>query len=288
MAVDECLLLHPLLDELHKALASQAANEDAADEVDDRPPTILRRVSLRAGVNTGHRLLAFESQGDRAPAFAVEDLAVRCVLRRRDGSIQPLIGEPWIEEQVAGRGFRVSAGSFFQVNTVGAEAMVTLADEMLSLQGHETLLDGYCGVGLFALSLAGRAAQVIGIEESEAACEDFAWNGADLDNVVLYEGPVAEVLAALNEAGNGGSEPAFVTRIDAAIIDPPRSGAGPAVVRELRRLPVRRLLYVSCDPATLARDARHLLEAGYRLVQVQPIDLFPQTYHVESLALFQL
>ena len=293
IAVDECLLLHPLLDEMHGALLAGIAEADVAgaeqvgdeDDAPTGPPVIVRRINLRAGVNTGQRLLAFETVGDRAPGFVVEDLPVRCVVRRRDGSIEGLVGEPWIEEEVAGRTFRISANSFFQVNTVGAEAMVDLAAELLAPQGHETLLDGYCGVGLFGLSLAGQVGQVIGIEESEAACEDFAWNARDLDNVTLHEGAVEDVLAAL--AGpEHGDEPA--PKIDLALIDPPRSGAGPEVVQHLARLGVPKLLYVSCDPATLARDARLLIAAGYHLEQVQPVDMFPQTYHVESLALFRL
>ncbi len=304
IAVDECLLLHPLLDEMHGALLAGIAEADAVDgsqpdEQDEAPasqPVIVRRINLRAGVNTGQRLLAFETVGDRAPGFVVEELPVRCVVRRRDGSIEGLVGEPWIEEEVAGRTFRISANSFFQVNTVGAEVMVDLATELLAPQGHETLLDGYCGVGLFGLSLAGQVGQVIGIEESEAACEDFAWNARDLDNVTLHEGAVEDVLAALAAGGHGqeiGNHPGGTVlsdggRIDLAIIDPPRSGAGPEVVQHLARLAVPKLLYVSCDPATLARDARLLLAAGYALEQVQPVDMFPQTYHVESLALFRL
>ncbi len=302
--VDECLLLHPLLDEMHGALlagivesgAAEAGPTDESGEEPDGPPVIIRRLNLRAGVNTGQRLLAFETVGDRAPGFVVEDLPVRCVVRRRDGSIEGLIGEPWIEEAVAGRAFRISANSFFPANTVGAEVLVDLAAELLAPQGHETLLDAYCGVGLFGLSLAGQVGQVIGIEEAEAACEDFAWNGRDLDNVTLYEGAVEDVLAALVEGGlgleignhPGGTGPSGGARIDLAIIDPPRSGAGPEVVQHLVRLGVPKLLYVSDDPATLARDAKLLLAAGYALEQVQPVDMFPQTYHVESLALFSL
>jgi 23S rRNA (uracil1939-C5)-methyltransferase len=291
IAVDECLLLHPLLDEMHGALLAglaetepaQAGQAEEEQEAPAAPPVIVRRLNLRAGVNTGQRLLAFETVGDRAPGFVIEDLPVRCVVRRRDGAVEGLVGEPWIEEDVAGRTFRISANSFFRVNTVGAEVMVDLAAELLAPKGHETLLDGYCGVGLFSLSLAGQVGQVIAIEESEAACEDFAWNARDLDNVTLYEGPVEEVLAALI-GPEDDAEPGL--RIDLALIDPPRSGAGPEVVQHLARLRVPKLLYISCDPATLARDARLLVEAGYRLEQVQPVDMSPQTYHVESLALF--
>jgi 23S rRNA (uracil1939-C5)-methyltransferase len=313
ISVDECLLLHPLLDEMHGALlagiaeAAPAATDQADEEAEQAPsetPVIIRRLNLRAGVNTGQRLLAFETAGDRTPGFVIEDLPVRCVVRRRDGSIEGLVGDPWIEEEVAGRTFRISANSFFQANTTGAEALVDLAAEMLAPQGHETLLDGYCGVGLFGLSLAGQVGQVIAIEESEAACEDFAWNARDLDNVTLYEGPMEEVLASFAgpgsglglEIGNhpGGTGPSAVEGIDRgegerihlAVIDPPRSGAGLEVVQHIARLGVPKLLYVSDDPATLARDARLLVEAGYRLEQVQPVDMFPQTFHVASLAIF--
>ena len=119
---------------------------------------------------------------------------------------------------------------------------------------------------------------MIAVEESWVACEDFAWNARDVDNVALFEGPFAEVLETFDAE----------ERIHLAIIDPPRSGAGAEAVAQLVRLGVPRLLYVSCDPATLARDARLLVEAGYELQQVQLLDMFPQTYHIESLALFTL
>lgn len=290
IAIERCLLLHPLLDEMQDALGTRVGvledpEEDSEqNDVEEAEPVRIRRVGLRAGINTGQRLLAFDTEGDRAPAFLIEDMPVRVVVRRRNGSVQPLVGDPWVEEIAAERVYRVSANSFFQVNSLGADALVELAAEMLALQGHETLLDGYCGVGLFALSLAKQVGQVIAIEESEAACEDFAWNAGDLDNVALFEGPVADVLAAL--LNRGGS--AIAARIDVAIIDPPRSGAGSQVVERLRELSIPKLLYISCDPATLARDTRLLLKAGYSLQQVQPVDLFPQTYHIESLALFAL
>lgn len=321
IAIEECLLLHPMLQEMHAALIAgiqaPAAPLDTASLQPDRTyesrgrerespptdqavasgqepsgvtdpgtyqPTEVRRVSLRAGINTGVRLLIFDTAEDEAPGFVLEGLAARCAVRRRGGPAQALIGDPWIDEIVAGRVFRVSAESFFQVNTVGAEVLVHLAREMLAPAGHETLLDGYCGVGLFALTLAEDSGLVIGIEESEMACEDFAYNGRYLDNVALYEGPVADVLASMISAGPDAEE--LVERIDIAIVDPPRSGMGQTVIQLLARLEVRRLLVVSCDPATLARDTSHLLEAGFRLEQVQPVDLFPQTHHIESLALF--
>ncbi len=287
VTVDRCLLLHPLVDELHLALiegrltpAEPLEGGDAtdADAAGNEEPIRLRKASLRAGIHTGQRLMLIETVGARQPPFAVEELPLRCAFRERDGTVVPLIGEPWLEEEIAGRTFRYAAASTFRVNTVGVEAMVDLALEMLAPQGHETLLDGFCGIGVFALSLAHTVGQVIAVEESWVACEDFAWNARDVDNIALFEGPVDEVLATFDAE----------ERIHMAIIDPPSSGAGQNTAEQLVRLGIPKLLYVSCDPATLARDTRLLVEAGYSLQQVQPIDMFPQTYHVESLALFML
>mgnify|MGYP001827737865 CR=1 FL=1 len=129
-------------------------------------------------------------------------------------------------------------------------------------------------MGLFGLSLAGDVGRVIGVETDSSACADFRHNARGLDHVELAEGPVEEVLNRLE----GES--------DLLVLDPPRSGAGREVIAGIERLAPGRIAYVSCDPATLARDARSLTDAGYQLREVQPLDLFPQTYHVESVALF--
>jgi len=128
---------------------------------------------------------------------------------------------------------------------------------------------------LFALALAGQVAEVIGIESSPSAVEDLAYNAGELANITLHEGSVEEVLPALVEQGQ---------RVDLVIMDPPRAGAGEPVIRGVAALGPRRIVYVSCDPATLARDAVYLVAAGYRLREAQPVDMFPQTFHVETVA----
>ncbi len=267
--IERCLLLHPLLDELHGALQfDEGGPEPALAEW-------LQRLSLRAGVTTGQQLVLFEGRGDEPPELEV-DLPVSCVFLARDGRLRPLIGPPYIEEQVTGRVYRVSATSFFQVNTAGAEVLVGLVRRYLDPQPGDTLLDAYCGVGLFGLALSDQVGHLIGIEENPHACDDFAWNARDLapERVTLHEGPAAEVLAALDQP------------IDLAVVDPPRSGVGKEALQELARLGPRRIAYVSCDPATLARDVEFLQAGGYELVEVQPVDLFPQTFHVESVSLW--
>ncbi len=173
--------------------------------------------------------------------------------------------------------FRVSPGSFFQVNTPMAGR---LAEEVLrevegSLEARgATVLDLYCGVGLFSRALAPRVRQVVGVELSPAACADFRHNLRGLDNVRLVQGDVGEVLPRLR------------MRPDAAVADPPRAGLGPAVVRALAAHAPRLLVYVSCDPATMARDARELVRQGYELRSIRLLDLFPQTFHLETLSVW--
>jgi len=151
---------------------------------------------------------------------------------------------------------------------------VRLVTEYLDLRGDETVLDAYCGVGLFTAHLAERAGLVLGIEASPSAVDDLLENTAAFDNVDVVEGPVEAVLPDLD------------IPIDTAVVDPPRAGIDRFALDALIERGPARLVYVSCDPATLARDAKRLIAAGYRLAEVQPVDVFPQTYHVESVALF--
>jgi 23S rRNA (uracil1939-C5)-methyltransferase len=261
--VDECLLLHPLLDELFLGVD--------LDADDDLPP--LKRLSLRAGINTGDQMIIFETAGDEPPQLEV-DFPVSCVLLLEDGTPVNLVGYNHITERVAGRIFRISAGSFFQVNTPQTETLVRLVTEYLAPGGDETLLDAYCGVGTFALTLAEEVSHVIGVESALTAVEDFQINAEGMEKVAILPGAVEEVL------------PGLEMPVDLAVVDPPRTGVHPEALAALARLAPQRIVYVSCDPATLARDGRALAEAGYNLAVVQPVDMFSQTYHVETVSLW--
>jgi 23S rRNA (uracil1939-C5)-methyltransferase len=257
--VEECLIIDPLLDDLW-------------DTFDMRWPQ-LYRLSLRCGSATGDTMAIFELEAYQDFEIDV-DFPVSCVLLLPDGEAVVLMGDLRLVEHVAGRDYGISAGSFFQVNTGGAEALVALVREYLAPRGDETLLDLYSGVGLFGLALAGDVGRVVAIESAPSAVEDFRLNAADLKDVTLLEGKAQSVLGRVEEA------------VDLVVLDPPRAGAGERVVGEIARLAPRRLVYVSCDPATLARDSRHLAGAGYQIQTVQPLDLFPQTFHVETVTLF--
>jgi 23S rRNA (uracil1939-C5)-methyltransferase len=245
---------------------------DLLDSLDIDMPG-LERVSLRGGVNTADPMIVLETRGDEIPEIEL-DLPASVVLVEADGAPVTLVGRPYFVEEVAGRLFAISAGSFFQVNTPMAAKLVEVVTRALDPQPGDVLLDAYCGVGTFGLSLAAQVAEVIGIEENPVAVADFDLNAGELENVTLVEGPVEGVLAELDEP------------VDLAVLDPPRAGCAPEALDELARLGPRRIAYVACDPASLARDARRLAGLGYRLVEVQPVDLFPQTFHIEAVALF--
>lgn len=261
VSISTCPIMHPLVAELFDEL-----------DIDIEE---LERLSLRAGANTGHQMVIFETADDE-PFELIVDRPVSCVLMLEDGTPITLVGNDHLFEQVAGYEYRISAGSFFQVNTAGAEALIDIVADYLSPRPHETLLDLYCGVGLFSLALAAQVAQVIAVENHPPSVADARFNveRAGLDNVRIIQEDVAGALDSLEE------------KVHSVIVDPPRSGCGSEVMPRLTALRAERLVYVACDPATLARDSRIITDAGYHLVEVQPLDLFPQTYHIEAVALF--
>jgi 23S rRNA (uracil1939-C5)-methyltransferase len=263
IAIEECRILHPLLADLYATL----------DPDFDLPE--LQRLSLRAGVETGDRMLIFEMVDDLPPGLEL-DLPVSCVLLLSDGIHANLIGKNHIAEIVTGHVYRISAPSFFQVNTAQAAQLVQLVLNYVDPRADQAVLDAYCGVGLFTTHLAERAGLVIGVELDPTAVADLLENTAEQDNVDIVEGPVEAVLPDLD------------IPIHAAVIDPPRAGVDRFALDALVEHHPARLVYVSCDPATLARDTKRLIRTGYRLNEVQPVDMFPQTYHIESVALFTL
>jgi 23S rRNA (uracil1939-C5)-methyltransferase len=233
----------------------------------------LERIGLRQGAGE-EILLVLESEVLEAPEMSVEELDISAVHLSPAGPLV-MAGSDHLVMEALGRPFRVSAGSFFQVNTPMAEAMVQHLLETLPLTPQTVALDIYCGVGLFSAFLAGKAGRVIGIESNPSAADDFVFNLDEFEHVELYEAEAEEVL------------PWLEVQPEVVVVDPPRAGLGRAVLEGLVRLRPAHLAYVSCDPSTLARDAKRLGEAGYRLRQITPFDLFPQTFHIESISFWE-
>ncbi len=255
--MDRCLLADPIVQGLWRDLVALGMP--------------FRRASLRASIRTGETLVVLES-ARRPDAVALP--AGSWVWMNHDGP-EVLQGQPWYHEQVAGRRYRVSAGSFFQVHTRQAEELVRTVLEGLGPGPKDNILDVYSGVGMFALRLADHAQRVLGIEAAGPAVADARANATDLANISWHTGRAEQVLSQLDGHWNK------------AVLDPPRAGCAPEVINELARLGVERIAYVSCEPSTLARDLRRLRGLGYRLLRVQPVDMFPQTFHIESVSLIE-
>ena len=210
--------------------------------------------------------------------------SIRVGANTGDTIVQPLLpaeiqdvpsGRQKYAEEVNGAKFQVAASSFFQVNTAQLSAIVAEIVGMLELDGNDTLVDLYCGVGTFARLLSPHVKRVIGIEESASAVEDARFNCSDVANVEFIEAKAEQAAADLSASG---------LKIDLAIIDPPRKGCHPEALDALKTLSPRRIMMVSCNPITMARDLDALCQSGFKLVSVRPVDMFPQTKHVESLA----
>ena len=255
-AIQECHLPEPALVDLWPRLDMAAIPG-------------LDRVALRAGVE-GDLLLALHGGGD--PEVEVRLDLPASLVWLGPGGAAVLGGEGYLVIEVLGRAYRVSAGSFFQVNTPLAGELASRALEALAVEAGELVFDLYAGVGLFSAGLAARGARVIAVEESSWSSADFEVNLDEFDDVSLYEASVEQALPAIED------------KPDAALIDPPRAGLSREALDLLVEAGPERLVYISCDPATLARDGKRLAVAGYKLEQVTPIDLFPQTYHIETIS----
>ena len=212
------------------------------------------QLSIRAGEDTG-------------------DYLVQPTLKSTD--IPIVTGQKHYRDSIQGVEFRVASPSFFQVNNKQASNMALVVKDALNLKGTEVLLDAYAGVGTFAILLAPYASKVIAIEESSAAVADAKVNAENTHNVEFILGKTEEVLGDLDSVP------------DAVVLDPPRAGCQSAAIDSLLRLYPENVVYVSCDPDTLARDLKMLCSVAYSIDSIQPLDMFPQTHHVENIVILK-
>ncbi|HYV15760.1 MAG TPA: 23S rRNA (uracil(1939)-C(5))-methyltransferase RlmD [Conexibacter sp.] len=197
-----------------------------------------------------------------------------------EGETELIAGSDYLEEELAGLTFRISPHAFFQTNTEMAERLYALAGDYAALTGYERVYDLFCGIGTIGLTLAPRAAELWGLEIVEPAIADAIAN-AKLNAVHNARFFAGDVRLALRELVEKASRP------DVVLVDPPRAGLSQKVVRRIIEAAPKRIVYVSCNPTTLAPNAAQLIEAGYVLRRVRPVDMFPQTPHIECVALLE-
>ncbi len=302
--LERCHIATPVSSEIVDFVRAFARAEALTPYDLRRHTGLLRFLAVREAVRTGQvmvNLVASEEHPalERLGAALVERFpAVRSVLlslTRRKAQVavgeeeRVLAGSPTIVERLHGLEFEISSNSFFQTNTEQAERLLDAALEGLALTGRETVLDLYSGTGTFTLPIARRAGEAIGIEASEVAVEDAKRNAArnGITNVRFWRGEAMELLRdrlGLGQPPRFGAGAAARPEIDAVLVDPPRAGLHPGVVARLVHLGAPRLVYVSCNPGTLARDLGDLTASRYDVASVVPVDMFPHTPHLECVA----
>jgi 23S rRNA (uracil1939-C5)-methyltransferase len=251
---------------------------------------MLRNLVVREGRRTSElqvRLVTGPGELDTASLAAAVDCEGLMWTRTdalaettQGGTTELVAGAPALEEELSGLRLAISPLAFFQTNTEMAERLYAVAAELAGLRGWERVYDLYCGIGTVGLSLAARAGEVWGLEIVEEAVGDAIANARrnEIDNARFFAGDVRLALRELTaEAG----------RPDVCVVDPPRAGLSQKVVRRIIEAAPRRIVAVSCNPTTLAPNAAQLVEAGYALRRVVPVDMFPQTPHIECVALLE-
>ncbi len=240
----------------------------------DNTFTAAQRLQLLLG-SDGATMMNLSMNSEDAPELSIDfPTSVNLVLP--DNEPINLLGDTLVHYDIAGRRFRSTAGTYFRANVPQIENLVNEVCSQLALKGHENVLDLYAGVGVYSAFIADQAEVVTLVESYPPAVTDADENLKDNENVDMIEGSVEEVLAAMIEDG---------AEYHAAIVDPPGTGLSRDALNALLKLDLERIVYVSGNPATLARDAQRLVMAGYNLLRVQPLDFSPQTYYIDTVAL---
>jgi 23S rRNA (uracil1939-C5)-methyltransferase len=259
-AVEQCPVMHPDLQALYNIIEI-----DFAD---------MTRMGLWVG-SDGETMILITMNSENAPELTA-DLPTSVNVVLPDNEPVNLVGDSLVNYEVGGRWFRVTAGGTFRANVPMIDSLIAEVLLLLDLSEDDSVLDLYAGVGVFSAFIASRAGLVTLVESYPPMATDAEENLADFDNVDIIEGNVEDVLQSLVTAGE---------RYEAAVIDPPSKGLSRTAITQLLALDIPRLVYVSSDPATFARDAQQLTTKGYALAKVQPFDFAPQTYYIDCAAL---
>lgn len=293
VALKQCMIVHPLINHTLEKVRL-LVNEQRLSSYDAETELgLLRHLVVRVGHSTGEVLVAVVINGDgwagerefaeRLRGEVPEIVGVlKNIHKKPSGEIlgvrsECLSGRDFLIDRLAGVHFAISIDSFYQVNPLQTETLYREAVAQARLSGRETVFDLYCGIGTITLMLAQQAKRVYGIEVVPKAVRDARHNAErnGVNNVEFLVGDVAQRLPQLMR----------VARPDVLVVDPPRRGIDKEVLSVITQSGPQRIVYVSCNPTTLARDLAILREAGYALQKVQPVDMFPQTAHVETVVL---
>lgn len=294
----DCALQPKVFGEILRAVCDFANEKKLSVYNEESGKGLLRHLYLRYGKNTGEIMLCIVLNGEKMPCErdiiktiltdfpCVKSIQINVNTKNTNvvlgNTYRTLYGERYIEDVLCGVKFRITPESFYQVNHDGAELLYSLAAQKAT-EGFDkkiSLVDMYCGTGTIGLSMADRVSELVGVEIVEGAVECAKINAKinGFENAKFYAGDAKDIesLFASVEAQHGALNP------DVVILDPPRKGCTPEVIEFLSRRNINRIVYVSCDADTLARDCKMFSDCGYTIGDVDPVDMFPRTGHVES------
>lgn len=293
ISTDECIIQHEVNDKIIKIIKTyiRAYNVSIYDEKTHKG--LLRHLVTKVGFTTGEVMIVLVANGKKLPYL--KELA--SVLKENIPGFKTLVvnvntqktnvilgkenivayGDGMIRDYIGELVFEISPLSFFQVNPLQTEVLYNKALEYANLGENDTVFDIYCGIGTISLFLAQKAKKVYGIEIVEDAIKDAKRNAKinNMDNVEFYVGKAEEVVPKMYSEGKTAN---------VVVVDPPRKGCDEKVLDTIVSMKPDRVVYVSCNPSTLARDLAYLDERGYKCVEIQPVDMFPHTMHVECCA----
>ena len=278
--IDDCLLATEAGNAARNRVREWARGQGLAAYDRRAREGLLRNLVVREGRRTGQlqtRLVTSPAQFPKPP------VDLHTVIEGPSGGTEGptgVLGRELIEEEVRGVHLGISHSAFFQTNTEMAERLYAVAAEYAALRGRERVFDLYCGIGTIALTLAPSAREVVGVEIVERAVADAIDNARrnEITNASFFAGDIRLAMRELVERAG---------RPDVCVLDPPRAGLSQKVVRRVIEAAPKRIVYVSCNPTTHAPNAAQLTEAGYVLRRVRPVDMFPQTPHIECVALLE-
>ena len=295
--LESCLIQDEIADKvasLTKGWIKKNSIEPATLDGEFNSKGLLRHIMIRRGFKTGEVMVVLVATTRDIPNLnEFKDLIVESIegIKSIVLNINPkntnvilgeecitLYGSDTIQDYIGEFKFSISPLSFFQVNPVQTEVLYNKALEYADLTGEETVFDAYCGTGTITLFLSQKAKKVYGVEIIEPAINNAKENAKlnNVDNAEFFVGKSEEIIPNLIEEG---------IEADIVVVDPPRKGCDAKLLEAIGRTKPKRVVYVSCDPSTLARDLKILEEQGYKTVEVQPVDMFPQTSHIESVVL---
>ena len=297
---NNCLLQDTVINQTIAAVleAARACRWPAFEE--DRGTGLLRHVLVRRGKTSGQVLVVLVTAQENLPGSRnfvkalrekapwVTSVVQNCNPRRTSAvlgsDVRTLYGPGKITDTLCGLQFAISPRSFYQVNPEQTEVLYAKAIEFAALTGKETVIDAYCGIGTIGLCAAGRAKQVIGVERNPDAVRNACANAAanKINNARFICADATDWMRAAAQPNSGLPHP------DVVFLDPPREGSTPACIDAVAAMKPKRVVYVSCNPETLARDLTHLTRRGWKALKIQPVDMFPHTEHVETICLLVL